>query len=148
MMPTAIAVTRDRVLGEFRMDSVGTKGSFITGGAADAGGAGGACLNCAPSSAIAGRRPGSRLKHRSTVSTNSGARFAGRETLSERSRDHAGGVCVRASTSVMPSPHMSPAVDILPLFASGAPYDEGLAVLAVRFPAGPVLVRARVHSSF
>src|SRR5258708_11379150 len=148
MMPTAIAVMRNRVLGEFCVDSVGTNGSFIRAGAADAGVAGGDGLNCATSSAIAGRRPGSRFKHRCTVSTNSAARLAGRETLSERSRDHAGGVCVRASTSVMPSPHMSPAVDILPLFASGAPYDEGLAVLAVRFPAGPVLVRARVHSSF
>src|SRR5882762_4101521 len=132
MMPTAITVTRNRVLGAFCVDSVGTNGSLIAGGAADAVVASGACLNCATSSAIAGRRPGSRLKHRCTVSTNSGARFAGRETLSERSRDHAGGVCVRASTSVMPSPQMSPAVDILPLLASGGSYHEGLAVLAVR----------------
>ena len=44
MMPTAIAVTRNRVLGEFSVDSVRTNGSFITGGAADAGVAGGAML--------------------------------------------------------------------------------------------------------
>ena len=54
MMPTVITVMRNRVLGEICVDSVRTNGSCITGGAAD-GVAGGACLNCAASSAIAGR---------------------------------------------------------------------------------------------
>ena len=48
MMPTVIAVTRNRILGEFAVDSVRTEGSFITGGAADGGGTGGGCseLRC------------------------------------------------------------------------------------------------------
>lgn len=101
--------------------------------------AAGAGLNCAISSAIAGRWPGSRFKQRRTVSTNSGAISAGSETSSERSRDHAGGVWVRASTIVMPSPQASPAVGILPFLASGGSYNDGFAMLAPRSPAGRIV---------
>src|SRR5580658_8010030 len=82
----------------------GTAGGGATGGdtvgvgstGGDAAGrdvAGGASLNCVRSSAIVGRRLGSRSKHPCTASTNSGARSGGRGTASELSRDHAGAVC-------------------------------------------------------
>src|SRR5580658_495742 len=109
--------------------------------------AGGASLNCVRSSAIVGRRLGSRSKHPCTASTNSGARSGGRGTASELSRDHAGAVCVRASTRVMPSPHMSPAVDTPPFLVSGGSYTEVLAVLAARSPTGRIVSLASFNRS-
>src|ERR1700722_350055 len=139
MMPTVIAVTSKSVFDDRWVEDAPTNGSFAAIGVADSGVAGVARLNSAASSVHVGRCAGSRLKHRPSASANSGGRFAGRATASERSRDQAGAVWVRASTRVMPSPQMSPAVDILPFLDSGASYKDGLAMLAVGSPAGRIV---------
>src|ERR1700722_10622214 len=142
MMPTVIAVTSKRVFDDRCVEDAPTNGSFAAIGVADSGVAGVASvagLNSAASSAHVGRCAGSRLKHRRSSLAYSGGRSAGRATASERSRDQAGGVWLRASTRVMPSPQISPAVPILPCLDSGGSYGDGLAMLAADSPAGRIV---------
>jgi len=68
--------------------------------------------------ATVGREGGLRLRQRRIMSTNFEGSVSGRETLSDSS-GQAGRLCVRASTTVMPSPQTSPAGETVPERASG-----------------------------
>jgi len=129
----------NRAVGDFRAVGAWAGASRTTEGATETADACCAALIWASSSLMVGRPAGLRLKHRRTMSAYVGGRVAGKETASDAWSGHAGGIWVSASTMTLPRPQISPAAELLPSLASGGSYKEGLAVIAVGWPAGRML---------
>src|ERR1700719_4349866 len=118
MTTATIDSTSERGLRDSRGRTARGGASRTTGLGTEAAGAGGVRLSGASRSVAVGRLAGYSLKHRRTVATNAGGRVVGSQGVSDRSSGHAGRHWVRASTSVAPSPQISPAGESLPLIAS------------------------------
>ena len=129
----------NRAVGDCRAAGAWAGASRTTEGATETADACCAALIWASSSLMVGRPAGLRLKHRRTMSAYVGGRVAGKETASDAWSGHAGGIWVSASTMTLPRPQISPAAELLPSLASGGSYKEGLAVVAVGWPAGRML---------